>query len=64
MKSFAFKDARLRKLGADVAVLTHIATQDVTCGTQKLPPTVASTSIYVKQKGMWMSAFYQETPLE
>jgi len=64
VKSFAFQDPRLRMLGADVALPTYIATQAASCGTHKLPPTVASTSIYVKHKGKWMSDFYQETPLD
>jgi hypothetical protein len=64
MKSFAHQDPSLRKLGADVLVLTYTATQDATCAGQKLPPKVKSTSIYVRQKGKWLNTHYQETPID
>lgn len=63
-KSFAFQDAKLRMLGADVALLTYTATQDTMCGKDRLPPKVLATSIRVKQKGQWLQVHYQETPIE
>lgn len=63
-KSFAFQDARLRMLAADVALLTYTATQDTMCGKDRLPPKVLATSIGVRQKGQWMQVHYQETPIE
>ncbi len=64
LKSFEFTDAKVRRLAPNVAVLSYTATQDAVCGDMKLPPKVQSTSIYVRKKGQWMSASYQETPLE
>jgi hypothetical protein len=64
MKSFAIQNPKLRKLGADVAVLTYTATQDTTCDGKKLPAKLFSTAIYVQQKGKWMKTQYQETPID
>lgn len=64
MKSFAFQDATLRMLGANVALLTYTATQDTMCVKDRLPPKVLATSIRVKQKGNWMQVHYQETPID
>lgn len=64
VKGFAFQDPKLRKLGAEAAVLNYVATQDASCGAQKLPPKVMATSIYVKQKGKWTNVQYQETPID
>ena len=57
-------DARLRPLTPDFAVVSYTATQDVTCGGQKLPAKVYVTNIYAKQAGKWRSLSYQETPIE
>jgi uncharacterized protein (TIGR02246 family) len=64
MKSFAHQNPKLRKLGADVVVLTYTATQDTTCDGKKLPAKLFATVIYVRQKGKWMQTQYQETPLD
>ncbi len=64
LKAFEFTGATVRRLAPNVAVLSYTATQDAACGDTKLPPKVQSTSIYVRKKGKWMNASYQETPLE
>jgi uncharacterized protein (TIGR02246 family) len=64
MKSFDFADVKLRQLSPDIAILTYTATQDTTCQGQKLPGTVYSTTIYVRQGGEWRTTNYQETALE
>jgi len=64
LRSFAHTDAKVRKLGADVVLLSYTATQDATCEGQKMPPKVYSSSIYVRQKGKWMMTHYQETPIK
>jgi Domain of unknown function (DUF4440) len=64
LKSFAHQNPKLRKLGADVLVLTYTATQDTTCGGAKMPAKVFATVIYVRQKGKWMQTQYQETPID
>lgn len=62
-KSFEFHDARVRQLTPEFAVISYTATQDVTCGGQKLPAKVYVTNIYAKQGGKWRSLSYQETPI-
>lgn len=64
LKSFEFTGAKVRRLAPNVAVLSYTATQDAACGDNKLPPKVQSTSIYVRKKGKWMNAGYQETPID
>ena len=64
LKSFEFTSATVRGLAPNVAVLSYTAAQDATCGDQKLPLKVHSTSINVRKKGKWMNTSYQETPIE
>jgi uncharacterized protein (TIGR02246 family) len=45
LRSFAHKDAKLRRLSPDVVVLSYTATQDATCDGKKMPPKVYATSI-------------------
>jgi len=63
LKSFDFQDVTLRQLGHDVAILSYVANQDVSCGGEKLAPKVFSTSVYVRHRGKWLAVNYQETPL-
>ncbi len=64
LDSFEFSDDKLRRLTEDVVVLSFKATQVAACGDNKLPPKVYGTSIYVRRNGKWMSASYQETPID
>lgn len=64
MKSFDFTDAKLRRPAPDVAILTYTATQDTTCGGQKLPKKLFVTSTLVKRDGEWLGFQYQETPID
>ncbi len=64
LKSFEFQDVKVRRLAPNVAILSYRATQDAACGDTKLPPTVQSTSIYVRKKGKWRNTSYQETTIE
>ena len=64
LKSFDFKDATLRQVAPSVAILSYTATQDTTCEGAKLPPKLRSTAVYVQKDGKWLSANYQETPLD
>ena len=60
---FDFQVINVRQLADDVAVLSYVATQDASCGGEKLPPKVYATSVYVRHEGKWLSTNYQETPL-
>jgi hypothetical protein len=64
MKSFDFKDAKLRRPAPDVAVLNYVATQDTTCGGRKLPKKVFVTSVWQRYDGQWKGYSYQETPID
>jgi uncharacterized protein (TIGR02246 family) len=64
LRSFALTDGKLRNVTKDVVIVSYTATQDATCAGKKMPPKVASTAIYVQQKGEWMLTQYQETPLD
>lgn len=64
MKSFELRDAQLRQPGPDVAILTYVAIQDTTCDGQALPRKIFSTSIWVRQGGVWKGYSYQETPID
>ena len=64
MKSFEFSDANLRRPAPDVAILTYVATQDTSCGGQKLPKKVFVSSTWVKRDGEWKGFQYQETPID
>ena len=61
VKSFDLADTKVRQLSPDVAILTYKLTQDVTCGAEKRPPKMFSTTIYVRQGGKWRGATYQAT---
>lgn len=64
LRSFELQDPNLRQLTNDVVLLSYTATQDATCEGKKLPAKIRSTSIYVRQKGNWLQASYQETPID
>ncbi|HEX2465348.1 MAG TPA: nuclear transport factor 2 family protein [Thermoanaerobaculia bacterium] len=64
LKSFDFSGAKLRQVAPGVAILSYTATQDTTCDGTKLPPKLQVTSVYVQKDGKWLSANYQETPVE
>lgn len=64
MKSFEFTDAKLRRPAPEVAILTYVATQDTTCGAQKLPKKIFVSSTWVKRDAEWKGFQYQETPID
>ena len=64
LRNFSFQDTDLRRLTSDVVVLSYTATQDSSCEGKPLPAKVRATAIYVRQKGSWLQASYQETPLQ
>jgi hypothetical protein len=64
LKSFDFKDAKLRRPAPDVAILSYVATQDTTCGGQRLPKKLFVTSVWQRYDGEWKAYSYQETPID
>lgn len=43
-------------------LMSYHATQDATCGEQKVPPEVWASSIWAKHGNEWKAVFHQETP--
>ena len=61
VKSYELSDIKVTFLNNSTAILTYKSTQDATCGGQAVPPTVWSSSVYVKRGGRWLAASHQET---
>ena len=62
LKSFSLSEEKAHRLAPTVIMLTYVATQDGTCGKEKLVPKVRSSAIYVQENGEWLERYYQETP--
>ena len=60
----SFEDVSVQQLGEDVAVLRYIAAQDVTCGGKKRPAKVASTSVWHRVGGQWLTSDYHESAID
>jgi hypothetical protein len=48
-------------LDKNSVLMTYHATQDATCGTEKLPPAVWASTLWVKKGNEWKAMFHQET---
>ena len=64
LRSFDLQNGASRELAPGVILLTYNATQDASCGAEALPPRLYASSIYVWRDGRWLTAAYQETPIE
>lgn len=62
--SFSLSNFQLVKLNDAAVVITYVATQDVHCGTNKLPNKMRASVNYVKRNGKWLEAYYMEMPIE
>ena len=60
--SYELSDIKVTFLSSSTAVMTYKSAQDATCGRQKVPPVVWSSSVYVMRGGRWYAASHQETP--
>ncbi len=63
IESYALSDEQMRPLDDDVALLTHKATVDGTCGGQKVPASSWAASVYVRDGEPWKAAFHAEAPI-
>ena len=61
---FTLSDWKARKVGEGTAVLTYKATQEAMCDGEAVPTNIVVSSTYVMHGGYWMSASYQETPVD
>jgi uncharacterized protein DUF4440 len=62
VKSYELTDIKVTFFDSDAAFLTYKSVQDATCGGQAVPPSVWSSSLYVRRGGKWYAASHQETP--
>ena len=60
--TYELSDIKVTFLNSSTAIMTYKSTQDATCGGEKVPPTVWSSSTYVMKGGRWYAAAHQETP--
>ena len=61
LKSYSFNNFKVTMLNATTAFVTYAATQDATCGGQKVPEKLLASSVYVKRNGKWQGALHQES---
>ena len=59
--TYELSDIKVTFLNSSTAIMTYKSTQDATCGGEKVPPTVWSSSTYVMRGGRWYAAAHQET---
>ena len=59
--TYELSDLKVTFLNSSAAILTYKSTQDATCGGEKVPPAVWSSSVYVMRGGRWYAASHQET---
>src|SRR5690349_22073957 len=59
--SYELSDIKVTFLNSSTAIMTYKSAQDATCGGEKVPPSVWSSSIYVMRGGRWYAASHQET---
>jgi hypothetical protein len=61
VKNYALSDFKLTQFNAETALLTYHAEQDTTCHGHIVSSPVWVSSLYVKRKGKWQNALYQQT---
>jgi hypothetical protein len=61
VKSYELTDMKVTFFDNAAAFLTYKSVQDATCGGQAVPPSVWSSSVYVRRGGKWYAASHQET---
>jgi uncharacterized protein (TIGR02246 family) len=60
---YKINDQRVKFLTQEVALASHHATIKGTYKGKEVPSPVHVTTVWLKQRGKWLQAFYQETPL-
>ena len=61
VKSYKLSDFKLTRFNEQTALLTYHAEQETTCRHGAVPSPVWVSSLYVKRKGEWKNALYQQT---
>ncbi len=62
VSSFSLSGFAYQWLDANSVIVTYVATQDGTCGGEKLSAKVNASSVWVKRGNRWLTAFHQESP--
>jgi hypothetical protein len=61
LKNYSINNFKVTMLNATTAFVTYNATQDASCGGQKVPDKLLASSVYVKRNGKWQGALHQES---
>jgi hypothetical protein len=61
LKNYSINNFKVTMLNASTVFVTYAATQDATCGGQKVPEKLVASSVYVKRNGKWQGALHQES---
>ena len=59
--SYELSDIKVTFFNSSTALMTYKSAQDATCGGEKVPASVWSSSLYVMRGGRWYAASHQET---
>ena len=59
--SYELSDIKVTFFNNSTALMTYKSAQDATCGGEKVPASVWSSSLYVMRGGRWYAASHQET---
>jgi hypothetical protein len=59
--SYSLDTPTFKWIDKSTVLMVYRASQDATCGDQKLPPSVWASSLWVKKSGGWKAMFHQET---
>ena len=60
--SYSLDTPTFRWIDKNTVLMAYRASQDATCGGDKVPNSVWASSLWVKKKGDWKAVFHQETP--
>lgn len=59
--SYELSDIKVTFFNNSTALMTYKSAQDATCGGEKVPASVWSSSLYVMRGGRWYAASHQES---
>lgn len=62
IKGYKIEDVSVTIFNANTALLTYKAEQERVCESVVALSSIWASSVYLKQNGKWLNAFYQETP--
>jgi hypothetical protein len=60
--SYSLDPPTFKWIDKNTVLMAYRASQDATCGGDKVPEAVWASSLWVKKNGGWKAVFHQETP--